>query len=334
MKIWIDMTNSPHVMFFEPIIESLSKEHEVMSTARDYQQTLSLLKEKGISYTLIGKHHGKSLLVKFKGMFSEIALRIKFINQNKPDLTITHQSYYATLAARLTGRKSLYIFDGDGALLQMLGIFFGSKVLAPEKLPSKIKGVKVSKYPGLKEEVYISSFSPDQNYLSKLGLNPEKLTILIRPEAGSASYIKQENVLGPLLDLLENEEKFQVILLPRTSEQKEYYKEFYKNFFIPEGILSGPDLAACVDLVISGGGTMNREAVVFGTPVISAYQNPPFSIDKWLIEEGYMDLIQEPGLLDVEEAIEKKKRYKMSTAGKEKILEEIEKMLQKLAASK
>jgi predicted glycosyltransferase len=329
MKIWIDMTNSPHVLFFEPIIESLSKKHEVISTARDYQQTLALLEKKGIPYTLLGKHHGKSLLAKIKGLFGEVACRIKFINENKPDLTITHQSYYATLAARLTGRKSLYIFDGDEAILQMLGIFFGSRVLAPEKLPSKIKGVKVSKYPGLKEEVYISSFTPDQSYLSKLGFNPEKSTILIRPEAGSATYIKKENVLSPLLDSLENEEKYQVILLPRTLEQKEYYKKSYKNLYIPEGILSGPDLAANVDLVISGGGTMNREAVVFGTPVISAFQNPPLSIDRWLIEEGYMNLIKEPNLQDIEEAINKKKSYKMSSAGKEKIMEYIEQMLQK-----
>ncbi|UCE40525.1 MAG: DUF354 domain-containing protein [Candidatus Aminicenantes bacterium] len=329
MKIWIDMTNSPHVMFFEPIIHSLTKKHEVITTARDYQQTLALLKEKGIPYTLMGKHHGKNLMAKIRGVLSEIAARIKFINEKKPDLTITHQSYYATLAARLTGRKSLYVFDGDAAILQMLGIFFGSRVLAPEKLPAKIKGVKISKYPGLKEEVYISSFTPDQSYLSKLGLNPEKLTILIRPEAGSASYIKKENVLGPLLDSLDNEEKFQVILLPRTLEQKEYYKKSYKNFFIPEDILSGPDLAASVDLVISGGGTMNREAVVFGTPVISAFQNPPLSIDRWLIEEGYMDLIKGPKLQDVEEAINKKKRYEMSSAGKEKILDYIEQMLQK-----
>jgi predicted glycosyltransferase len=329
MKIWIDMTNSPHVMFFEPIIRSLEEKHDVITTARDYQQTLALLKEKGIPYTLLGKHHGKSITAKIKGLYSEVAVRMKFIKDKNPDLTITHQSYYATLAARLSGKKSLYIFDGDGAILQMLGIFFGSKALAPEKLPAKIKGVKIAKYPGLKEEVYISGFIPDESYLSKLGLDPDKSTILIRPEAGSASYIKKENVLGPLLDSLDRQEKYQVILLPRTSEQMEYYKKAYPNFLIPDGILSGPDLAASVDLVISGGGTMNREAVVFGTPVISAFQNPPLTIDKWLIEEGYMDLINEPDLQDVEHAIERKKRYPMSSAGKDKILEHIEQMLQK-----
>lgn len=328
MKIWIDLTNSPHVMFFEPLIKSLREKHDVVLTARDYQQTLALLEKKGLSYSLLGKHHGKSLATKIKGVFGEIAVRTKFIKDNKPDLTITHQSYYATLAARLSGRKSLYIFDGDGAILQMLGIFFASRALAPEKLPKRIMGVKIEKYPGLKEEVYISSFTPDKDYLAKLGLDSQKMTILIRPEAGSASYIKKENVLKPLLDSLEKEEQFQVILLPRTPEQKEYYKKSYENFFIPEGILSGPDLAFNVDLVISGGGTMNREAVVFGTPVISAFQNPPLTIDRWLIEAGYMDLIKEPKLLDVQRAIDKKNPYAMSSAGREKILEHIEQMLQ------
>jgi len=329
MKIWIDMTNSPHVLFFEPLIQSLEEKHQVIITARDYQQTLALLDEKGIPYTLLGKHHGKSLAAKMKGLFSEIAVRKKFIRKNKPDLTITHQSYYATIAARLSGRKSLYIFDGDGAVLQMLGLFFASRSLAPEKLPAKIKGVKIAKYPGLKEEVYISRFTPDRDYLSKLGLDPRKKTILVRPEAGSASYIKKENVLGPLLDSLAEQEEIQVILLPRTTEQKEYYKKTYRHFFIPDGVLSGPDLVANVHLVISGGGTMNREAVVFGTPVISAYQNPPFTIDRWLVEEGYMDLIKEPKLHHVHQALNKKKRYPMSTAGREKILEHIEQMLLK-----
>jgi predicted glycosyltransferase len=329
MKIWIDMTNSPHVMFFEPLIQSLAEKHQVISTARDYQQTLALLEEKRIPYTLLGKHHGKSITAKIKGLLTEIAIRIRFIKENKPDLTITHQSYYATIAARLTGRKSLYIFDGDGAVLQMMGLFFASRSLAPEKLPSKIKGVKIAKYPGLKEEVYISRFTPDPDYLGKLGLDPDKPTILVRPEAGSASYIKKENILGPLLDSLDQQEQIQVILLPRTSEQKEYYKKTYRHFFIPDGVLSGPDLAASVNLVISGGGTMNREAVVFGTPVISAFQNPPLTIDKWLIEAGYMDLIKEPRLQDVQQALNKKKRYPMSSAGREKILEHIEQMLQK-----
>ncbi len=327
MKIWIDITNSPHVLFFEPIIKELQNKHEVLITARDYQQTLPLLNEKGIHYELLGKHHGKSLVAKLKGIWSEVAVRIKFIKKHKPALTITHQSYYATLAARLTGRKSLYIFDGDGALVQMLGIFFGSKTLAPECLPSRIRGVKIGKYPGLKEEIYLSSFEPDQDYLNKLGLDPDKRTILIRPEAGSASYIKKENVLEPLLNSLEREEEFQVIILPRTQQQREYYKNRHKKFFIPDDILSGPDLAANVDCVISGGGTMNREAVTFGTPVISAFQNPPLSVDKWLIKEEYMNMIPEPSTNDIKEVVKKKNRYKMSSSGREEILRVIERML-------
>jgi predicted glycosyltransferase len=327
MKIWIDITNSPHVLFFEPIIKELQKKHEVLITARDYQQTLPLLKEKKIPYELLGKHHGKSLVAKLKGIWSEVAIRMKYIKKHKPALTITHQSYYATLAARLTRRKSLYIFDGDGTLVQMLGIFFGSEVLAPECLPDRIRGARIGKYPGLKEEIYLSSFEPDRDYLSKLGLDPARRTILIRPEAGSASYIKKENVLEPLLKSLEGEEEFQVIILPRTKEQREYYKKEHKKFFIPDDVLSGPDLAANVDLVISGGGTMNREAVAFGTPVISAFQNPPLSVDKWLIKEGYMHMIPEPNTNDVKEVVQKKNRYEMSSAGREEILRVIERML-------
>ncbi|MHA1396016.1 MAG: DUF354 domain-containing protein [Promethearchaeota archaeon] len=327
MKIWIDITNSPHVMFFDPIIKYLRKKYKLIITARNYQQTISLLEEKNINYILLGRHHGKSVLSKISGVLSEVLLRITFIKNNSPDLVISHQSYYATIAARLMHKKSLYIFDGDTSLKQMLGIFWATKILCPDKLPDKIGGIKLSKYPGLKEEVYLYGFRANKNYINKLGLNHKYPIILIRPEAELASYIKKKGVLEPLLNKLEKYGRFQVIILPRTEDQKKHYKEVYKKFNIPDKIINGPNLIANVDLVISGGGTMNREAVVLGTPVISAFQNPPISVDKWLIEKSYILLKKNPILDDVIYALKNKAKYKMSLKGREKIIEVIEQML-------
>ena len=134
MKIWVDMTNSPHVLFFKPIMDELGKEHDIIVSARDYQQTLPLLDRYRIDYVLLGKHYGKCWIRKFFGSIREVFLRLAFILRVKPDLVITHHSFYATLAAFFTNNKSLYIFDGDASHIQMAGIIFASKSLCPEAI--------------------------------------------------------------------------------------------------------------------------------------------------------------------------------------------------------
>ena len=181
------------------------------------------------------------------------------------------------------------------------------------------------KYPGFKEEVYLSSFDKDPNYLSKLGLKKKK-TIFIRPEAASASYIKGENLMDNLIRDLE-EEGYQIIIKGRTPEQIKYYQENFENLFVPTKTIDGPNALANSDLVISGGGTMNREAAVLGIPVISTFPNQPLSVDKWLVKRGFMKIITQPTLKDVKEALDIKKRYKMSDKSKRVILKTIEDML-------
>jgi len=329
MKIWIDITNSPHVLFFEPIIKHLKeKGHEILVTARDYQQTIPLLIDKKIPFISLGKHHGKKRFSKILGGILEIQRRIKFIEEYKPDLILSHQAFYATIAARIKRKKSLYIFDGDGAFLQVLGIYFASKTMCPEQLPKKIGGISLKiRYPGIKEEVYLYNKKINKNYLEKLGLKRKKYNILIRPEAGSASYIKEENILDPLLKELETQKDIQTIIIPRNPLQKEHYKKNFKKVIIFEKLISGPDLIANVDLVLSGGGTMNRESVALGTPTISAFQNKPLSIDKWLVKKGYMHLITKPTINDVKKVLKSKGKYKMSDKGNQKIIKIIENML-------
>ena len=317
-KIWIDCTNSPHVLFFEPLIEELKKKYKVVVTARDYQQTLDLLKKKRIPFKQLGKHHGSTTLSKFLGYFHEVWLRIKFIIKEKPDLTICHHGMYATMAAFLTGYRRLYIFDGDGSRIQMSDIIFANRSLCPEALPNRIFGRKLCKYPGLKEEVYLSSFKKDPDYLKKLGLKKKK-TIFIRPEATSASYIRGKHLMDSLIGDLEKE-GYQIIIKGRTPEQIKYYQKKFKNLFVPTQTIDGPNTIANSDLAISGGGTMNREAAVLGTPVISTFPNPPLSVDKWLVKNRYMQIITNPTVTDVKSTLKTKKRYKMSDKGKKVIL--------------
>lgn len=324
-KIWIDCTNSPHVLFFEPIIRELKKKYKIIITARDYQQTINLLKQKKISFTKLGKHHGRNILSKFFGYFYEVGLRIKFILKEKPDLTICHHGIYATMAAFLTGNKRLYIFDGDGTKIQIIDILFANKSLCPKVLPEKIFGKKLYKYPGFKEEIYLSSFKKDPNYLKKLGLKKKK-TIFIRPEATSASYIKGKHSMDKLIKDLQKED-YQIIIKGRTPEQTKHYQKNFKKLFVPTKTIDGPNIIANSNLVISGGGTMNREAAVLGIPVISTFPNSPLSVDKWLVKNGYMKRIPNPTLEDIKKALKTKKKYKISDHGKKIILKTIKDML-------
>lgn len=313
--IWIDITNSPHVLFFEPLINELKKKYKIIVTARDYQQTVQLLKQKNIDFIELGKHHGKN---KITGTLKEVIERLKFIVKHKPDLTISHHAYYNTIAACLTGRSSLYIFDGDGTKRQILGILFATSSLCPEVLPQKrIFLRKLIKYPGLKEEIYL------ENLKRK---TPKTPVIILRPEATQATYIKQAFILDPLIQELIKEKNIKIILIPRTDDQREYYKK-YKNIEIP-GVVDGPELISKSSLVISAGGTMNREAAVLGVPVISAFQNIPLSVDKWLVNNNYMKIIQKPTIEDVKEAIKSKHSYKKTDKGKKFILSIIDNLLQ------
>jgi len=219
----------------------------------------------------------------------------------------------------------LYIFDGDGNNIQMSDIIFANKSLCPEVLPNRIFGKKLYKYPGFKEEVYLSSFNKDKNYFKELGLKNKK-TIFIRPEATSASYIKGNHCMDDLIKDLEKE-GYQIIIKGRTPEQIKYHQKNFKKSFVPTQTIDGPNTIANSNLVISGGGTMNREAVVLGIPVISTFPNSPLSVDKWLVKHGYMKIITNPTLKDIKQALKTKKRYKMSNKGKQIILRTIEGML-------
>lgn len=323
MKIWIDMTNSPHVLFFEPIIKELKKKHKIIVTARDYQQTVPLLKQKKIPFIQLGKHHGKNMISKMFGYIHEVLIRIKFILKIKPDLTINHHGMYATMAAFLTGNKVVYIFDGDGSTIQMSDILFANKSLCPEALPNKIFNKKLIKYPGIKEEVYLSNFKPNKSYPKKLGI--KRKYILIRPEATTATYIKKANMLDKLITDIIKQNKYDIVITPRTEQQRQYYKKF--KVIIPNQVIDGPNLIANSSLMISGGGTMNREAVVLGIPVITFFPNILLSVDKWLVKNNYMKSIKNPTLKDIKETIKTTKKYKRSDKGKKFILKTINSML-------
>jgi len=283
MKILIDLSNSPHVLFFRPIIKKLEeKGHTVDIIARDHAQTKQLLDLFGMEYALIGKHAGKSIYKKLWNAISRVLEIARYISKKKPDLCLSQQSPYIIWAAFLKGRKSIYLFDNDQAKQQNSLTFpLATKIICPEAV--KVKGKKFIKYPGVKEAVYISSWKFNYEGLEKIK-KIKKKKILIRTEITSAAYHEGKDLLNLVKKLSKS---YQIIISPRTKKQREAYKEI-KEIIILDSPPDGPSLIKSVNLVMGGGGTMNREAATLGVPVISLYSGKLLEVDKDLIRQGLM----------------------------------------------
>lgn len=303
-KVWIDITNSPHVLFFEPFIKYFDNNNiSYIVTCRDLGGSKELLQKKGISFVELGTHHGGSIFKKAIGTISEIKLRIDFLKKHKDiGIILTHQSPYAIVAGYLKNKKTIEFFDNEHTKWSNLLSFpLATKLYCPEALKSVnlskmyfFKKKKLHYYPGIKEAVYLQDFKKDKQVIKKLGLK-EKDYVVFRPEATLAHYHPTDKYATKIIDNLVKD-KQKVVLVARYKEQKEEYRKKYKshkNFIILEKAVDGPQLIASSKQVLSAGGTMNREACVLGVPVISLYSGKLLAVDKWLIDKGYMQHISD-----------------------------------------
>lgn len=279
-KILIDIVNSPQVLFFQPIIERLKKDHEIVITARKHAQTIDLLDMYKLKYTVIGEHAGKSMIKKALAFFRRTFDMYNFAKGKNFDVAVVHQSPYCMFPAWLLGiKKRIFIFDNETAAIQnMVSIPFCTHAICPEAISIKRLFFKrLMKYPGIKESVYIKkSKFKKENY------------ILMRPEQFSAAYYSgEENVLVPVIRELISDWK--IVLIPRNDKQRKYYHKIFGNkITMPTKMVPASELISKSSIVIGAGGSMNREAVVLGVPVISTYRGKLLEVDQWLIKKGLM----------------------------------------------
>jgi predicted glycosyltransferase len=322
-KILFDITNSPHVLFFEPIINKLKNKYDILITTRNLAQTIPLLKEKGFKYTVI-EGHSDNWLMKSLPLFIRSYKLYKFVKTIKPDICISHGSYFSSIAARFSGIKEIWTLDGDKAKIIIgTSMLFAKKVIIPECVPYKnyiklgAKKKNLYHYPGLKEEFYLYNFKKNSKYLNQFKINKYKSIIFLRPEADFAEYYKGKTDI--FLDLIPKLlKKYNIILMPRSKKQRELYSKFTKKGLIMPEVVDGPQMMANCDLIISGGGTMNREGVVLGKKVISTFQGELLTVDKYLINNKYMLLekeITEKLIDDVINDKTKLKKYISSSKG-------------------
>lgn len=302
MRIWVDFTNSPHVLVLRPVIAALRERgHEVVVTARDFAQTLELCERHGIEHDAIGRHRGGRYAGKALGLFDRSHALWKWSRGRAFDLAIGHGSNDVTVAAKLRGIPSVTMFDYEWAKVQHnVNCRLARRVIVPDAIPPErlfaygAKG-KIKAYPGLKEEYYLSDFEPDDAVLDELGLDRSKVLVLLRTPPEVALYHRLENDLfTTLIDRLAGDPEAQVVALARTPQQREELASLgAANFVVPERAIDGPSLVALVDAVIGAGGTMNREAVALGTPVWTTFAGRLGAVDEKLLAEGRLNRLED-----------------------------------------
>jgi len=288
MRVWIDLTNSPHVLVMRPVIRALERRGaDVVVTARDFAQTLELCERHGIACEAIGHHRGGRLGAKGLGLLSRSTALARWARGRRIDLALGHGSNDVTVAAALLCIPSSTAFDYEWAKVQhtvncrLARAVVVPDVIPPERLrPYGATAKKLRQYPGLKEEYYLADFEPDPAVLSELGLDPARPIAVVRTPPAVSLYHRFENPLfGSVLDRLRGE---QTVVLPRTPEQRAELG----GFIVPEHAVDAQSLVAYADLVISAGGTMNREAVALGTPVWTTFEGRMGAVDEALIAQG------------------------------------------------
>ncbi len=300
-KIWVDLDNSPHVPFFRPIIEELRKrQYEVLVTARDAYQVRELLDFYGMSGKIVGKHHGKHKIWKALGTCSRAVALSRIVQKEKPDLAINHGSRGCLLACGLLGIQSVTLLDYE--FTAKVPTIKPTWLMAPEVLPDDQlpMGSRILKYPGIKEDVYLPGFHPDPSLKKRLGIAPDDLLVTVRPPATEAHYHNPESepLLAEALKRFVAKVNTRILLLPRNKRQEDELRSSWGEsiaggkILIPQHVEDGLNLIWNSDLVISGGGTMNREAAAMGVPVYSIFRGKIGAVDRYLADEGRLIMVE------------------------------------------
>ncbi|HEU4978186.1 MAG TPA: DUF354 domain-containing protein [Solirubrobacteraceae bacterium] len=310
MRVWADLTNSPHVLVLRPVLAALRAQgHEVEVTVRDFAQTVGLAERYGIEHTVIGRHRGGALGAKAVGLASRSAALARWARGRRFDLALGHGSNDVTVAAWALRIPRATMFDYEWATVQhTINCRLSRAVVVPDAIPPERLARygarrKLRRYPGLKEEYYLADLEPDAGVLEELGLERELPLAVVRTPPSVSLYHRFENdVFGAVLARLR--EQAQVVVLPRTPAQREELARA-GGYVVPERAIDGPSLVAFADAVVSAGGTMNREAVALGTPVWTTFEGRLGAVDERLIAEGRLRRLQRPEDVVVERRAER-----------------------------
>ncbi|MBE3142731.1 MAG: DUF354 domain-containing protein [Planctomycetes bacterium] len=302
IKIWIDLDNTPHVPFFIPIIKELERRgYQVLLTARDAFQVCELAMAKGLAFTRIGHHYGKNPIMKIIGLFKRSAQLLSFSRQNRPDIALSHGARSQILLSNLLRIPTILIEDYEHVRILPIARprwFIVPEALSVADVPQRF--YRVRQYPGIKEDVYVPDFVPNPTLLDELGIHGDDIIVTVRPPADEAHYYNPESdvLLFELMSRICQTHGIRAVLLPRNQHQGQVLQTTHPEWFaesktiVPTKALDGLNLLWYSDLVVSGGGTMNREAAALDVPVYSIFRGTTGAVDRMLEREGRLTMIR------------------------------------------
>lgn len=307
MRVWVDITNSPHAVIFRPLIARMrARGHEVTVTSREFAQTVGLLDRFGIEHEVVGAHGGASRRGKARAMVGRSAALARFAHGGRFDLAVAHGSTDQPLAARLAGTPQVTMFDYEfAAAMHHWNGRLASRVLVPAAIPEEalarygIRPPRLVRFPGLKEEYYLADHALDAGVGDELGLDRERLVAVVRPPPEVTLYHRgaSTDLFAAVLARLLAAPAVQTVVLPRTEDQRAALAG--GPAIVPERPVDGPSLVAAADLVVSAGGTMNREAAALGVPAYTPFAARLGAVDRRLIDEGRLRRLERAEDLDL-----------------------------------
>ncbi len=308
MKVWFDCTAAAHPLVLKPLIDRFQAEGaEVLVTAREYGQTVGILERLEIPHLIVGEHGGGSWFGKARALVGRSARLARPVWRFRPDLAIAHGSVDLALVSATFFIPSAQLQDYEFAGLQrQLAFRIAKRVLVPEAIPvdrmAKVgaKGDKLVRYPGLKEDYYLAGFEPDPAVITELGLDRERVLVVVRPPPETSEYHADNPLYEQVIDRLAAASGVTAVVIPRTTGQGDRIRAMGSdNLIVPDSAIDAQSLIALSDLVVSAGGTMNREAVALGTPVYTTFAGRMGGVDEALIAEGRLVVLESADDLDL-----------------------------------
>lgn len=302
--IWIDLDNSPHVPFFKPIVEQLrARGYHLTLTARDAFQVTDLTRLHAMPCITVGRHFGKNKVMKVCGLLIRTLQLLPLVWRQRPALAVSHGSRTQMLAARLLGIPCIVIADYE----HVTHVNSADYMLVPEIVAASVgkpQARHLLQYPGIKEDVYAANFKPDDGLFSQLSMAVPKaddILVTVRPPATEAHYHNpaSDTLFDAVIELLAHSNSTRIVLLPRNDRQARDITQRWPHLLaqgkivLPHQAVDGLNLVWHSDLVISGGGTMNREAAALGVPVYSIFKGPIGAVDRYLADHGRLVLIND-----------------------------------------
>ncbi len=297
MRVWIDLANSPHSLLFAPVARRLEAAgHEVTLTARDNAQTLELARQHWPQIDEIGGPSPKPRAQKATVIARRVRDLARWARSREVDVALSHNSYAQILAARSLGLPVVTAMDFEHQPANHLAFRLADRILLPQALeqcPLRRQGVTAKKalyYAGLKEEIYLGDFKPDEGVLDQFGIerSAAQPIVVLRTPPSRAAYHRFGNPLfSEALEALGSDPAVRCVVLARHPEQRQAIGELgLPNCHVPNAAIDSRSLMRAADLIVGAGGTMTREAALLGVPTYSVFAGATPAVDTWLAERG------------------------------------------------